>query len=83
MGNGQAKVLKKEDIRTQYDFENYINKLPEKERCVFMTGLDLDLCTDFKHDCRFRGDETYSLVSGRRKECKRPKVLRYKKLLGK
>ena len=83
MENEQAKLLNKEDIKTQADFDYYINKLPEKERCIFMTGLDLDLCTDFRHECRFRGNETYSLMSGRKKECKRAKIMRYKKMFGK
>jgi len=79
----QATLLGKDDIKTQLDFDTYINKLPDKERCCFRRGLDLDLCADSKFDCRFRGDETYSLMSGRCKECRRQKVIRFKKMFGK
>ena len=75
--------ISKEEINTQLDFDRYLDRLSDRERCAFMTGLDLDLCTDTKFKCRFRGEDEYSLMSGKRKECRRPRELRMKKILGK
>ena len=69
-------------ISSQQDFDTYIGKLKDNERCKFMTGLDLDLCNFDKYECRFRGEEAFSLRSGKRRECKRPRVLRLKRMLG-
>ncbi len=61
----------------------YVSSLKDSERCMFMSGLDLDLCDLSEVECVYQGKETYSLRSGTKKECRRPKILRLKKLLGK
>lgn len=63
-------------------FGRFIRNLPDEEKCPFMAGLDLDLCSDLRFECPFRGEDTYSLRSGMTKECKRPRILKLRKILG-
>jgi len=69
-------------IKTQKEFDSYIQGLKDNERCRFMSGMDLDLCTFDKFECRFRGEEVFSLRSGKKKECTRPRIIKLKKALG-
>ncbi len=69
-------------ISDQQEFDSYIRSLKDTDRCKFMTGLDLDLCTFEKFECAFRGNETFSIRSGKMKECRRQRVMKLKKSLG-
>jgi hypothetical protein len=69
-------------IADQDEFDSYIRSLKDTDRCKFMTGMDLDLCTFDKFECQFRGEETFSMRSGRLKECRRTRVMKLKKALG-
>ena len=66
----------------QWEFEKYIRRLPEKEKCMFQVGIELSLCTNTRFECPYKGGETFSLSSGMKRECKRPKILRLKRILG-
>lgn len=79
----QKKLLNKAEINSQEHFDMYINRLSSKDRCCFMKGMELDLCDDLRFNCQFRGSETYSLMSGRTMECRRPRVMKFKKMFGK
>lgn len=71
-----------EQINHQEEFDRYIRNLSPKEKCVFMKGMAIDLCTEERFDCPYRGNETYSLKLGKRKECKRPRIMELKRILG-
>jgi len=71
-----------ETVKNQGQFDKYIRGLSQKEDCMHMIGTALDLCNDEAHECQFRGEETYSLRAGSKKECRRPRVIELKKMLG-
>jgi len=70
------------EIKNQEEFNRYIRQLSPKERCQFMVGIVVDLCNNEGFDCLYRGEETYSLKLGKKRECKRPRILQLKKMLG-
>jgi hypothetical protein len=70
------------NVGTQQDFDEYINHLPNKVPCKFMTSTVVDLCSHSEFACPFRGDDIYSFAHGPKKECKRPKTMHMKELLG-
>ncbi|MFH1848556.1 MAG: hypothetical protein ABH879_00040 [archaeon] len=74
--------MAKESFISQQDFEDYVRKLPERESCLFLTGIELSLCTNEGYPCPYMGKDTFSLKSGVKKECRRPNILRLKKILG-
>lgn len=70
------------EIKNQEEFDRYIRQLSDKEKCQFMTGIVVDLCNDERFECLYRGKETYSLKLGKKKECKRSRVIELRKILG-
>ncbi|NQV09434.1 hypothetical protein HQ529_06290 [Candidatus Woesearchaeota archaeon] len=71
-----------EEIRNQKEFDKYIRQLPDKDNCQFMIGIVVDLCNKEEFECPYRGKETYSLNIGKKKECKRKKIVALRRSLG-
>jgi hypothetical protein len=73
-----------ETINNLEQFNQHLRKLTPKEDCQFMIGLVAitPLCGDERFECIYRGEDTYSLRYGQKKECKRPKIMELKKMLG-
>lgn len=69
------------DISSQEDLISYISKLPRDMKCSFMLEHGLTLC-DSELKCKFQGDDTYTLRSGTKNECKRPRVMEMMRILG-
>lgn len=69
------------EVLSQDDLNNYIRKLPPKNRCAFMIERAIPLC-DNQFICPYKGKDDYPHLGSRKRECKRDIVLRHKKLLG-
>jgi len=68
--------------KTPEDFENYINSLPKEQKCKYMTGISeiINLC-NHNHECKFKGEVYKSFTKKPHKECLRPRILRFEKML--
>ena len=69
------------DINSQGELDSYINKLPKDIKCRFMLESGLTLCNT-ELQCSFQGKDSYTLLSGIKKECRRPRVLHLMRILG-
>ena len=47
-----------------------------------MISTVVDLCSHDEFKCPFRGEEVYSFAHGPKSECKRPKIMHMKEILG-
>lgn len=63
------------------DFNDYIRKLPPDKKCYFMIDGVIPLCnTSFR--CPYKGKDEYPHKGEKKRECRRDKLLHYKKMLG-
>ncbi len=66
---------------SEQELEKYLFGLKPTEKCQYMTGSVVDLCT-IGTECKFKGKETFSLRHGSMPECRRVRVMELKRLLG-
>ena len=68
-------------IESQEDLNEYMRKLPLKNRCALVLDRAIPLCSvDFV--CPYKGKDDYPYLGKRKRECKREEILRQKRLLG-
>ncbi|MFH1408949.1 MAG: hypothetical protein ABIH34_03510 [Nanoarchaeota archaeon] len=71
-----------ENLSKQEAFDAYLRRLKPKEECQFMKGFVVKVCTDERFSCPYRGEETFTLREGKRKDCRRERILRVQRILG-
>lgn len=68
-------------IESQEDLNEYMRKLPLKNKCALVIDRAIALCSvDFV--CPYKGKDDYPYLGKRKRECKREEILRQKRLLG-
>jgi hypothetical protein len=79
LGEGMDMILY--PIESQEDLNNYIRKLPLKNKCGLVIDRPIQLCS-VNLVCPYKGKDEYPYLGTRKRECKREEILRQKKLLG-
>jgi hypothetical protein len=66
-------------IQNKDDFDKYMIRLKDKEKCRYMN--DLELCNQIEYECKFWTELSFIFSSVKKKECGRPRMLKFKKML--
>jgi hypothetical protein len=69
------------NIQTQEDLNEYMRKLPLKNRCALVIDRAIPLCS-VNLICPYKGKDDYPYLGQRKRECRREEILRQKRLLG-
>ena len=68
--------------KSQEDFNQYVNSIPNDHKCKYMTGISeiINLCNN-KFECKFKGEVYKSFTKNPKKECLRERRLRFEEML--
>jgi predicted house-cleaning noncanonical NTP pyrophosphatase (MazG superfamily) len=68
--------------KTEEEFKEYINSLPNEQVCKYMTGISeiINLCNS-KFPCKFKGEIYKSFTRSPKKECLRPRIIKFERML--
>lgn len=68
--------------KSQEDSNQYIASLTKDQPCRHMTGISeiIHLCNN-NFECKFKGEVYKSFTKNPKKECLRPRTLRFEKML--